>query len=317
MTANISNLKDKFYQGFSPVLLIFFILSAPAFGNDATLSGTSFSIELGDAETDIGANYLFTTYDGDRYGWPYFYDDPNDTLYWSSELKRVGSMYKTDYFGIVYENEVATIDDYGEVTLDLGSIDSDGNGIDDICEKQKSVNASVSGNWYSFDGASGSISGTMARDANSQQGSYNLTVTNTDAGTITAWGDFYTGVLSGTVTYNDIDHTIEANFSSTFEDASSPQTIATTYEVLDKDRIRIHAKDFLPDTVFARSGNTYAAVVELTDGGSGTFWPDYQKWNIQIEDSNDSDADGIPDFSDENDNSVPGHLSALWLLLFP
>jgi hypothetical protein len=30
------------------------------------------------------------------------------------------------------------------------------------------------------------------------------------AGTISAWGDFYTGVLSGTVSYPDTDHTISA-----------------------------------------------------------------------------------------------------------
>ena len=148
-------------------------MSAPAFGNDATLSGTSFSIELDVANPNVGASYIFTTYDGNLVSMPYWYDSATQTLYYSSELKKVGSEYKSDFFGIV----AMTIDDFGEIVLNLGSIDSDGNGIDDICEKHRSVNASASGNWYSVDGASGSISGTMARDANSQQGSYNLTVT--------------------------------------------------------------------------------------------------------------------------------------------
>ena len=44
---------------------------------------------------------------------------------------------------------------------------------------------------------------------------------NTIAGTISAWGDLYTGVLTGTVSYPDTDHTILANFTATFKDESA------------------------------------------------------------------------------------------------
>ena len=57
-------------------------------------------------------------------------------------------------------------------------------------------------------------------------------------------------------------------------------------------------EDFFPTTNFIRNGNLYSATVELSDGGFNTFWADYQKWQIVIQDPNDSDADGIPDLSD-------------------
>ena len=58
----------KYYVAIAAV----FILSASAYGKSATLGGTSFSIEMDAALTNVGINYIFTTYDGDRYGWPYY-----------------------------------------------------------------------------------------------------------------------------------------------------------------------------------------------------------------------------------------------------
>jgi hypothetical protein len=45
------------------------------------------------------------------------------------------------------------------------------------------------------------------------------------------------------------------------------------------------------------------------------LWPDFRKWYIRIEDSNDSDGDGVPDISDQIDNSNKYHLSSLPILL--
>ena len=102
----------------------------------------------------------FTTYDGNRYSIPY-YDEYQGYYYISRELKKIGNLlYYTDYFSFVD----GYLDDYGEISLNLGSSDSDNNGIDDICEKSKSVNNQISGNWYSCTSESGGISGSIYKN---------------------------------------------------------------------------------------------------------------------------------------------------------
>ena len=295
-------------------LMVFLFFVPGVHANTATLSGTSYSIMLDDTSANLDGHvvyFFFTTYDGDRYGMPYYYDADAQMLYRSQELKKVGALYKADYFSIINN----FIDDYGEVSLNLGDIGSDHNGIDDICEKQKSVNLTVSGAWYSQDGDSGSISGSMNRNTGSQIGSYNLSINNTWAGNIPLSGNFYSGILSGSVSYSSGNNTISATYTSTWDVQSEAQLLDTTYDILDKNRIRMNAKDFFPTTIFNRSGNTYSAVVVLTDGESSTFWADYQKWFIVITDNNDSDGDGIPDLSDTTDNSKKTYLPFLPLLL--
>ena len=295
------------------VVFLFFLVPG-VHANTATLSGTSYSILLDDTAANMSGSlvyFFFTTYDGDRYGMPYYYDANSQMIYYSQELKKVGTLYKTDYFSIV-DNY---IDDYGEVSLNLGNIDSDHNGIDDICEKQKAINLSVSGNWYSQDDTSGSISGSMNRNAGSQLGSYNLSINNTWAGNIPLSGNFYSGILSGSISYSTGNNTFLATYTSTWAVQSQVKHLDTTYEILDENRIRMNAKDFFPATIFNRSGNTYSAVVVLTDGEPSTFWAEYQKWFIVITDNNDFDGDGIPDLSDTTDNSKKPYLPFLPLLL--
>jgi hypothetical protein len=249
------------------------------------------------AGTSGGAAYLevyFTTYDGDRYGIP-LYDDYGSYIAFSQEVMKIGSLYWTDYFLI----EDGFLDDYGEISLNLGTVDTDQNGIDDICEVAKAYsNSSITGNWYSADGTSGSITGSVLRNTGSHEGTYTIYAHATDVGTLTFSDNFYAGTISGTITYSKDSHTFTVAYTSTWDTQSPFEPLETTYEILDQDRIKVHANDFFPNTVFVRSGNTYSAVVTLTDGGFVTTWPDYQKWHIVFEDSNDVDGDGIPDMSD-------------------
>ena len=280
---------------FFVVVAILFCTSS-VFANTATISGTSYSMSFHSASVSIGGSIIvvyFTTYDGDRYGIPY-YDDYGGVMYISQELKKVGNLYKMDYFQVVD----GYVDDYGEVSLNLASPDTNNNGIDDVCEKSMSFNGSISGNWYSYDGSSGGLSGSLTRNANSHHGTYSITAHNTDVGDMFMSGDFYVGTVSGTLDYSPKEETVSFTYTSTFDSQSSPETLEPTYEILDKDRIRIDAKDTFPTTIFTRNGNTYTAVVVLTDGELETSWPDYQKWQIVIQDTNDTDGDGIPDLSD-------------------
>jgi hypothetical protein len=51
-------------------------------------------------------------------------------------------------------------------------------------------------------------------------------------------------------------------------------------------------------SIFQRSGNVYVGDVTLRDGAPVTYWPDYTKVRMVLVDTNDLDANGIPDLSD-------------------
>lgn len=285
---------------FVTAVLILFCNSL-AYANTATISGTSYSISFSSASLNIQGTiieFYFTTYDGDRYGFPL--SDYDGVYYFSQELKKVGELYKMDYIQAVS----GIVDDYGEVSLNLASPDVNKNGVDDVCEMSMSFNGSISGDWYSYDGSSGGLSGSLVRNANSHHGTYSITAHNTDLGDMTISGDFYVGTVSGTVNYSQKEKNVSVNYATTFDTQSSPETLMSIYEIIDEDQIRINAKDIFPSTIFTRNGNNYTAVVVLADGNLGTSWPDYQKWLIVIQDTNDSDGDGVPDLSDSPESKA-------------
>ena len=49
----------------------------------------------------------------------------------------------------------------------------------------------------------------------------------------------------------------------------------------------------------------YAGVVYFADGDPSTVAPDYQSWTLSIDDTNDANANGIPDFSDDPALALP------------
>ena len=273
---------------------LFFYVSI-ASGNSAGLSGTSFSLMLGETSFYFnGALYqfYFTTYDGSRYSYPYYFS--GSSILTSRELKKIDSQYKTDYYII----SAGYIVDYGEISLNLYSGDSNSNGIEDVCEKSMYFNKAITGNWYSAFDLSGAISGTMTKYAGYQQGSFSLTVYNTSAGTQTLSGVYYVGTLTGSLTYNSASGSMEANFSTAFDTSSQVPTFSTTYSVIDANHIQIDAAGDFPSSIFTRNGHDYSAVVTMYDGNTSTFWTDYETWYFSVQDNNDSDGDGVPELSD-------------------
>jgi hypothetical protein len=272
------------------------IYASAAFGNTANLNGTSYSISFHGTNVNVWdtiVTFKFTTYDGDLYGRPLHDGDYGPNMIVSHELKKDGNLYKTDFVVIEY----GYVSDTGELHLDLASPDINDNGIDDVCEKSMSFNGSISGTWCHDGGTVDESSGTLTRNANSHHGAYQITLPFAYM-VLTLIGDFYVGTISGIINYSEKEKTFSITYTSKFKYQSSPVTLETTYEILDQDRIKVNAKGIFPSTVFTRNGNTYSAVVELTDGDSYTSWPDYQKWLLLIEDTNDFDGDGIPDLSD-------------------
>ena len=48
----------------------------------------------------------------------------------------------------------------------------------------------------------------------------------------------------------------------------------------------------------ARSGTVYSGFAKAIDGNPATSWADYVDWYLEIDDPNDTDSDGVPDFTD-------------------
>jgi hypothetical protein len=157
---------------------------------------------------------------------------------------------------------------------------------------------SITGTWYSQDGTSGAIGGTMTKIAGYQQGSYTFNIYNTEAGTQSLSGVYYVGTLSGTISYNPSLHSMVATFNTIFDTETQGDPFTTTYEIIDTNHIRVNAMEDFPTTIFTRNGNVYTAIVTLLDGNTATFWTDYETWYISIQDNNNSDGDNVPDFSD-------------------
>jgi hypothetical protein len=70
--------------------------------------------------------------------------------------------------------------------------------------------------------------------------------------------------------------------------------------------------------VFSRNTSlhtNYAGNVFFADGDPSTASPDYQPWVLSIDDTNDANANGIPDFSDDPASVTPPRAPHLSLTL--
>ncbi len=296
-------------------VLVLFGVEARAQLKTAALVANSRSVALGQA-TGVWPGYgtvynLFTTYDG-KSGIP-FHDEVNGSWIFGEELRpRTGlpGVYEGDF--ITFNSSYAYIE-YGAFTLNAPTTDSDGNGLPDLCQKNKAVNASISGSGnmdWSFTGATGpfTISGSLSRSANSQTGSYSMTVANS-SGSVVYSGSWSVLYIAGAITYQR-EPTNRVNLSLTSYSPDGTPMVATGstgFTVNNPNQIALPLfyltnSDQETRTVYAstlnRTGNRYVGNLRVLDGNSATSWPDYTSWVVEITDPNDSNTNGVPDLSD-------------------
>ena len=274
-----------------------------------------------DGDGDI--EWFFTSYDGSsRVPPPY---DGNGLV--NGELKQqspnssvflmdwISPSYAEQYF---YGNSLSWAfynpDNYGTVSLNISSTDSDGNGVVDWMQKDRSANESFSGQLvvHTMNNTTASVSGSIYRNQDSGSGQYSITY-SVPGETGTSWGDWVVGYYEGSFVYDGSNCEIDA---TTMDAQGSVRNVSgsSSYNAANEDQVTINTLDLqvnssevrINGNTLTRNGNVYSASVQAVDGGTASSWADFQDWYLEITDPNDSDSDGIPDLSDtliDNSNS--------------
>ena len=295
-------------------LLLLSAANGPAQTKQASVVANCRSVALASSSgvwPGYGTVYnVFTTYDGSS-GFP-LHDVVNGNWEYSEELRpRAGrsGVYEADF--VTYNTSGSYIE-YGSFTINAPTTDSDSNGLPDFAQKNKAVNATISGSGrmdWAYTGATGffNISGHLSRSANSQTGNYSMTVGDA-SGSVTYAGTWGLQYVSGTITYQREPNVLTFNLvSSGYDGSSNAVSGSTVFVVNNPNQITLPQVSLtnsegevisIRPGVLNRSGNKYIGNLQLVDGNTATSWPDFTAWVMEITDTNDSNTNGVPDLSD-------------------
>ena len=198
------------------------------------------------------------------------------------------------------------------------SADVNNNGLADFFETSQSVSSTTTGDYDASPVDRGTVSAVWSRAAGSKDGTCTLRMKSAMFGQLP---DFvhafeiieYTGPLNYTPDTNKVSGTLNltqtgdstSQLAGPIEFAKSPTNrfnkLGLRHEVWtnassETFKIRNDLDFFLRSPALKTNYNGF---VDFEDGALGTFDPDYLTWVLSIDDTNDSDNDGIPDFSDD------------------
>ena len=269
----------------------------------ASIKAYGLQFSLSPSYTDTGSTIYFTSYDGSS-GYPL---NDNNTV--SSEVKNLtlgSSSFYTDY--LVSEGYVYM---HGTATLIMPTTDSDGNGVLDFLQKERSVNTTVSGSskmhWLSPGayGSDSSLSGSFTRSAGLNTGNYTFDY-QYDSVKASATGVWSVQYFDGSIEYDGEKYYLSiSTTNSEGRDISGYST--AEYSVTDSNTLNLGAMSITTDydssilqtqsTTLKRSGNKYSGYLKALDGDTDTSWADYVDWYLEVTDLNDANSDGVPDFT--------------------
>jgi len=215
--------------------------------------------------------------------------------------------------------------DSGTIYVNLPpAADANGNGFDDFFEVSQEVSATVpSGTYSTSTYFSGTVTATWSRSAGSKNGTCVLNLYDDLWGSL---GNFtcpfelieYTGPL----TYTPGSNTVSASINLT-QTGNAIKTMQGPITFVKSTTDRFNTLTNQPGVwtnaasqtlsfdseVLSRGIPTwptnYAGNVFFADGDPSTASPDYQLWVLSIDDPNDANANGIPDFSDDPATVTP------------
>ncbi len=220
------------------------------------------------------------------------------------------------------------IDDtfFGIIGLDLPDfVDSNGNGFYDFFEVAQAVPGLPADGAFSITGfGGGAFTATWSREAGSAFGFCTYTIPNSlGGGNLTFIHQFELLEFVGPISYTPGTNAVSASLSITntnslttlvgpalFQKPSTTNrfnqlTLQTAFLTNDSQQV---LDLFLPTPFLRRTpsnSTNYSGNVEFNDGDLNTTEEDYYTWQLSINDPNDSDGDGIPDFSDDPQSVAP------------
>jgi hypothetical protein len=211
----------------------------------------------------------------------------------------------------------------GAMALNVPNTHANGNRFPDFFEVSRVVNGVVTSGSYNFPGlANGMVQATWNRAAGSKDGTCTLVFKSLAYGSDDTFScSFelieYTDPMAYTPASNTVSATV--NLAQTGNSANTLQG-SIIFDKSSTDRFNTltnrpgtwtnaTAQTLVFDNeVFTRDPHwptNYAGVVFFADGDPSTAAPDYQLWVLSIDDTNDANANGIPDFSDDPAVALP------------
>ena len=233
----------------------------------------------------------------------------------------------------MYEGGLGDI--YGTIYVDLPLGVDANNGFDDFFEVSQGVGSSVTSGSYNTAISSGTVTATWSRSGGSKDGACMLDLYDDTYGDLGTYACPFTLIeYTGPLTYTPGSNTVSAAVSLTqtgnpanslqgpmvFVKSSTDRFNTLTNQPGVWTNAALQTLSF-DSEIFPRSIPTwptnYAGFVFFADGDPTTAGPDYQLWVLSIDDTNDSNGNGIPDFSDDPASLGPPLPPVLSLALGP
>lgn len=207
----------------------------------------------------------------------------------------------------------------GLLNLDVPVLgDANGNGFEDFFEVSQPGSGSTSGVYqFDYEGVVRGVSANWSRAAGSAFGTCVITLQGFGTFTHTFQILEYTGPLlytPGATTVSGTLHLEQTGSPETTLDGSLSfvKSTETPFDDLTLSagtltNAALQTLSFYDDT-YGRDpdwATNYYGYLEFADGDPNTGEEDYGLWVLSIDDPNDSDADGIPDFSDDPEIALP------------
>lgn len=206
----------------------------------------------------------------------------------------------------------------GGIALDTPDlVDANGNGFADFFEVSQPVPSLPAQGAYNITGfGNRAFTATWYREAGSAFGGCSYTIPNPFGGSLSFNHPFELIEFTGLLTYTPGSNTVFGSLSLTNTNSFASLEGPVTFTKVSTNRFNrlilqsaflTNASQFVLDlytntTFLRRTGHAtnYYGNVEFKDGDpSGTVEEDFYTWMLSIDDLNDADHDGIPDFSDD------------------